>query len=54
MGERFCRGKLPVGIAMEAKNGSEVVCARARARSNTHACGCLGEEVCPSDEWACA
>ena len=38
-----------MGVAIEAKKGSEVcVC------SNIHACGGLGEEVCPSDEWACA
>ena len=52
-GERFYGGKAPVGVVMEAKKGSEVwvcecVC------SNTHACGGLGEEVCSSDEWACA
>lgn len=51
VGERFYWGKVPVGVAMEAKKGSErCVC----VRSNTHACGGLGEEVCPSDEWACA
>ena len=36
VGERFYWGKVPVGVAMEAKKGSEVcVC----VRSNTHACG---------------
>jgi hypothetical protein len=45
VGERFYWGKVPVGVAMATKGGSEVcVC------SNTHACGGLGEEVCPSDE----
>jgi hypothetical protein len=49
MGERLYWGKVPVGDAMEAKKGSEVcVCAQ------THACGGLGEEMCPSDEWACS
>ena len=49
MGKRFYWGKVPVGVAMEAKKRSEVcVC------SNTNACGGLGEEACPSDEWACA
>ena len=34
VGERFYWGKVPVGVAMEAKKGSEVcVC------SNIHACG---------------
>jgi hypothetical protein len=43
-------GKVPVGVAMEGKKGSWGVCMCAQ----THACGGLGEEVCPSDEWACA
>ena len=49
MEERFYWGKVPVGVAMEAKKGSEVCVLK-----HTHACGGLGEEVCPSDEWACA
>ena len=51
VGERFYWGKGPVGVAMEAKKGSEmIVC----VCSNTHACGGLGEKVCPFDEWAYA
>jgi hypothetical protein len=47
MGERFCWGKVPVGVVMDAKKGSEgCVCFQ------THACGGLVKEVCPSDEWA--
>ena len=53
MGERFYWGKVPVGVYMEVKKGSEV-CVCVCFHSNTHACGGLREEVCPSDEWACA
>ena len=48
VGERLYWGKVPEKITMEAKKGSEMCLC-----SNTHACGGLGEEVCPSDEWAC-
>ena len=38
---------------MEDKTGSEV-CVCVCVCSNTHACGGLGEEVCPFDEWECS
>jgi hypothetical protein len=44
VGERFYWGKVPVGVAMDAKKGVRCVCA----------CGGLGEELCPSDDWECA
>jgi hypothetical protein len=47
IGERF-----PWGLPWKPRRGVRCVCVS--VCSNTHACGGLGEEVCPSDEWACA